>query len=237
MSTAETQSHLFEQFAEETELQQALNGWWHYLDTKFAVAPDARRGVTPRLIPDYGVPESQSRTVKFSLVPEVAPELESLSQLVSTKYPHVYVEGTRMPDTYVGFDELYQYGNQPFSTDQRYTLYQQVHEFMTDPRFLLWIYSTNDFDNLEKNIAATDIHELVFLRDHDQLYGFSLQGGFNDIRIRQIEYAYRLPPKIRGLFHHSFPRSLQIEPITREEITIVQDGFSSASQKLQFLNT
>ena len=94
-----------ESIATQEEIELALSSWWNYLSDKIHANPSISTGTVPKLIRD-----DTGRTVKFSIFPRIAPELDGLGALVNASQPHVYVEGTKDPVTHVKFDEVYDHG-------------------------------------------------------------------------------------------------------------------------------
>lgn len=242
------------------DISSAVELWWEYYDRKKNLSESGLGGITPRLISDYEL----GRTVKYSLVDIIAPELDGLGRLVNAQNPHVYVEGTRGHDVVVPFQEIYEgifAEKYPFTSDpkNKFLSYLRTHNIRPD-RFLLYVYSINDFDKptnpFYKDNTVVDV--LFMNLDNRQSVAYILEGGWDNVDLlRPIRsylpnIYYHLYPyiqdsprfnlymKIRdimlGSINHPFRWSnrkpTQIRPITEEELKIVGDSFRNAIHRI-----
>lgn len=216
--------------ASETEIKQAVEGWWAYLDRKIQVHPHLAKGIIPRLVDDEGLHSEETRTVKFSLVDAMAPELSGFGKLVNAKTPHVYVEGTRDSNTVVRLNEIVFRDTSKekpiFTVDRKYIfpiyLWHTYNlEGVSLNRFLLYLYAANDLDQYGKAYESTTAREMVFFTTEDErMHAYDLKGGWR---------AFRL---IKPWLNRYIDKSVSITPATQTQIAIVQEGFRDAILKL-----
>ena len=218
--------------ASESEIKQAVEGWWDYLERKMQVHPHLARGIVPRLVFDEGLHSEATRTVQFSLVDTMAPELSDFGKLVNAKIPHVYVEGTRTPDVAVRLEELYfdDTNKQVFSTDRnnllRYYLFGfeafvGIHDLQIPKKFLLYIYTADDIGKHGRVYENVTVEKLVFFsREDDTMGAFDLSGGW-----REFHFNPRL-----NMYAN---KHVDIKPATQSQIRIIQDSFENARLKLE----
>jgi len=215
--------------ASESEIKQAVEGWWSYLDRKMQVDPRLAGGIIPRII-DYPSlePQESGRTIKLSLVDKIAPELSGLAYIVgSVKYPHIYIEGTKSPDIVVKFSELYVNASEEkpiFRADSHNKFPRYLKNNGISPnRFLLHITSDNE-KRLGKRIAIYDgmrIADLVFLTNtNNAIRVYTLQGAWHSLYLPSLKRALPLP-KIET-----------VGQATRSEINIIKMGFEHALSAL-----
>lgn len=213
--------------AAEGEVGGAVEGWWRYLDRKMQVHPHLAKGIVPRLIHDEGLHSESSRTVKFSLVDTIAPELADLAYIVGpVERPHIYIEGTRSPDIVVKFGEIY--SNTPkeelilrADSHNKFPTYLKNSGIAPD-RFQLHITSDNEMwtGNMLR-YHDTPVIDLVFLTDTDNVMrAYTLQGGWHSLYLGTLKRALHME------------KNKKIRQATRNEIEIVKTGFSKALSAL-----
>lgn len=213
--------------ATEADIEQAVEGWWGYLDRKMQVHPHLAKGIVPRLVHDQGLHSESSRTVKFSLVDTMAPELADLAYIVGpVEHPHIYIEGTRSPDIVVKFSEIY--SNTPkerliFRADShnKFPTYLK-NSGMASDRFLLHITSDNEmWTGSILRHHDIPVIDLVFLTDRDNVMrAYALQGGWHSLHLGTLKRALYMG------------KNKKIRQATRNEIEIVKTGFSKALSAL-----
>ena len=218
------------QYAERDLITNVLDQWWKYLANKARAHPYIANGIATELIDDYSLQEVDRRTIKFSLVEGIAPELRGLGKLVRARRPHVYVEGTRNSETVVLFDELYKnvlilpdMRIVPFTSDPENILSMELKKRNLEPeRFLLHIDSANDYDadGYFRNIDNVDL--LVFATKYD-IHAYTIRGGWREVRIPLPNNSYR---------SFYFPKKPKIKQSTREELEIVYQSFLDACRAL-----
>lgn len=211
--------------ATESEIKKTVDGWWEYLDRKMKVHRHLSRGITPGLVADGS---EGAKAIKFSLAENIAPELAGFGRLVNAKTPHVYVEGIRDPDLDVPFNELYLSESlQPkkvFTADQNNKLpgYLAARGIQPD-RFLLYIYTTNDIEQIDRLYRSVILRELVFFTSKDsKLNALDLKSGWRGIY-----------PQVKGPLWLERSKSLGIRPATHSQIAITQEGFRGAISQLR----
>lgn len=213
------------------EVEKAVNEWWTYLEVKRKVASEvAERGIVPRLITELDE-SGENRTVKFSLVEGIAPELEGFGRLVGAKRSHVYVEGVKKPleaiisfssdalEGYVSASELYDAYIPPFINNPEkifpHCLKGKIpdHDF-----FMLHIYSANDHEK-SGFFESVTVKDVVFFDDlTGNMRAYTVRGGWRRWGNSGLK-VYRGKP-------------LYIGPSTGVDMEIVYDSFARATRRL-----
>lgn len=215
--------------ASESEIRHAVEGWWEYLDIKKKVHPHLAKGIVPRLVHDEGLHSEETRTVKFSLVDTMAPELSGLGKLVNAKEPHVYVEGTRDSNTVVRLNEIVfrdtSRKERVFKVDRKHIFPVYLwHTYILGRgiqlnRFLLYLYAANDLDQYGNVYESPTAREMVFFTTEDEkMHAYDLKGGWRAFH--------------KGRLNKYMDKSERIKPATQRQIAIVQESFRDAIQKL-----
>ncbi len=233
-------------YATESDLRTIMEAWWHYLGRKTEVHPhitlNLAGGISPRLVYDNEELKCSrqgiTRTVKFSLVPYVAPELKGIGNLVGAKKPHVYVEGVRDRITKVSFHELYAQKRPrltgPFLTDPKNTFPQYMGSHEKEPEyFLLHINATNDLDvygRVLENITAEDV--IFFATKDDKTSGYTIKGGWYAFHPNPLRHAYSVHPALRDAFSFSYEKKPDIDAITINDAEVIYKSLKDAEQRI-----
>lgn len=162
--------------ASEADIEQALEMWWIYLETKLQKRPDLVEGISHSVIDEDQNPES--KTVNLSLVDKIAPELSGLGQLTPATSPHVYVEGIRSKDKHVGFDEVRLGEWSSLPAQDAFRQFLESHR-IAPSSFLLSVYSADDFDHWNDRDSMTVV-DIFFVKDvQGKLHAMRLKGLAN----------------------------------------------------------
>ncbi|MBI2085548.1 MAG: hypothetical protein HYT71_03485 [Candidatus Aenigmarchaeota archaeon] len=214
------------------DVVQVIEQWQVYLKRKGEADPlIGRRGIVgSKLAPDYELPPFETRTVMFSLVEGVAPELVELGKLVDAKRPHVYVEGVREPgndsnDCSVFFDELYsQAPPSMLKNPDKIIPYNLIGSVHSGSRFVLRVYAANDLDITGKVFEDIDAKDVIVFKDwYGSHKSMTVRSGWRTLR--HVPFA--------GVIHSD--KHPYIAPSTSSEIEIVYNGFVHAVSALSKL--
>lgn len=225
-----------EQVASGNEIQKAVHAWWHYVEKKVSLQPYLAAGIAHKLIHHdryhNHIEPDKSPTVRYSLAPNISPELSLLGNLVETMMPHVYVEGIRNAKSNIPFDEIYTHKREEIilqsDPDNTFPKYLQINKIDPD-RFYLHISATNEllyYGAEEKNIRFCDI--LIFTDIKNKFLAFTLQGGFQSVRIKPFKRYF-------GSFYFVHENKMKIEQASQQKIALVQYGFQQAIEKIEKL--
>ena len=207
------------------EVVQTIEQWRTYLAKKCEVAPIVGRGgiVGSKFVPDNKLPPFETRTVMFSLVEGIAPELGGLGELVNAKRPHVYVEGVRdtgnvVLDRAVFFDELYAWSYSPtVRNPDRAVPFNLFGHVSNSSRFLLRVYSANDLDRDGGRFCESmDVADVIIFKD--------LDGSHRSMTVRGGWRTFKRP--FAGSIH--IDKRPYISPSTSSEMKIVYNGLVRA---------
>lgn len=211
--------------ATETEIRQAVEGWWTYLDQKMKVHPHLREGT--HIVYYKDLPVVEQPTVNLSLVGTI-PELAGLRKLANAKEPHMFVEGARNPNIIVEFDELYfqKFGRFFGMERDKKLLGSWVQRGIVPDRFLLYVYATNDMDVYGRIYQNATERELVFFTSKDdKINAYDLKSGWRSIN----------PFRGGRTLGFERKRALTARPVNQSQIEIVQESFRDAMSQLSLI--
>jgi len=211
--------------ATELEIRKAVEDWWNYLGQKVKVHPHLAKGIVPRLVDEGGLQSEATRTVKFSLVDTMAPELSGLGRLVNAKEPHVYVEGIRNSDIVVEFEEMYpNLFEETFFKPGNKKLPRYLAETGIQPdRFYLHIYTADDIGNYGRVYENVTVRKLVFLNGKDgKMSAIDIGSGWRRIGIGTTANI-------------SIDKVIGINTATQSQIEIIQKSFRDAISQLSLV--
>lgn len=221
--------------ASESETRNALEAWQEYIDRKLQIAPEfASGGIWPHVLKD----DKDPKTIKFSLVPSIAPELAGIGKL-NADDPHVYVDGVPNINHGVPWETVQQLNGELVSRrvfkrnePSTFTTEGTFGEFVAKQRinpgdFLLWIYSANDFDQISRRIRNEEFKEIVFFRNsHGTIDAYT-------INFRQSLIRYMVPLRAYRSLIVPLRKQFNVQKSTQQEIGIIEKGFREATQRLK----
>lgn len=204
-------------------VRTALESWWTYLDIKLPKI-DPALSLESRLVDD----SYSDKTIWFSLVENIAPELRGLGRLVNARRPHVYVHGTRSPEYDIPFKSLYT-GHRsastfPYDPENKFPLFL-AKEGISPDSFVLNITSSNDIDSHTADRLFGDIKqkEILFFKDSEgREHAFTIFGGEYIFKPIPGSFLYKCGLDFR------MDKKLRIYPTTDSDLVIVSDSFRQA---------
>lgn len=216
------------------QLDQVVKSWLSYVDRKTRLQPELARGITPRHIADNHMPDHTTRTVKFSVVDTIAPELGPISQIVGATQPHVYVEGVRTSLSRVSFFDFYNArSSETFSGSQVDKLPETIADDGVIPHsFLMYIYAANDLDPAGRIRDVSVAELIIFLGDNFQVHGYGLELGYRELNLNPLHDFHPLHQTLDRFLHVYRPKPIKIKPISISQSLILAESLQQATSGL-----
>ena len=220
--------------ASSDQLDSVVKAWFGYVSRKTQVHPHLRAGIVPRYIEDYHLPADQTRTVKFSLVNGVAPELAGLGEIVGSGTPHVYVEGIRNPLVRAGFEEFYIARSSEFMAGSHLDKLRKaiLADGVIPGSFLMHIYVSDDLDQSGR-VTETQADEMVLFMANDiRVHGYTLSLGYLEYDLNPLSNSHPLHNTLDKLFHLYRSKPVKVNPITHSQSLTLTRSLKEATDSL-----